>query len=207
MLAYFYSCLRCNLVFPALEPQSACPGCQGEVELQATRSLAPEIQGSRQEVLPPRRVVLDNLRSAWNVGAVFRTAEAAGFQHIHLCGITPTPPHPGIAKTALGAEQALLWSYHPNVLELVHHLRNQGWQLWALETSGQPWTPGEPAPDHPLVLVIGNERTGVHPWVLQACHRVVSIPMRGRKRSLNVAVAFGVVAFWSVGGWREEHRR
>ncbi len=153
--------------------------------------------GKAREVLqPPVRAVLDNLRSAWNVGALFRTADAAGFQHLHLCGITPTPPHEGIAKTALGAEQAVPWSYHPDAVALLQHLRQEGWTLWALETEGEPWRLDMPVPDAPLVVVVGSERAGIDPHALALCHRVVTLPMRGVKRSLNVAVAFGILAFW-----------
>ncbi len=196
--ARFYRCTGCRLRFPALEVLAHCPRCGGTVELRATRVLEPEPLGRRQEAQPPRCAVLDNLRSAWNVGAIFRTADAAGLAHLHLCGITPTPPHEGIAKTALGAEHALPWSYHPDALEVVTRLRQEGWMLWALETGGTPWHPREQPPEGPLALVVGNERTGIDPEVLDRCHRVVTIPMRGRKRSLNVAVAFGTVALWST---------
>jgi len=165
--------------------------------LQEEKWLHEERMEKARDVLqPPVRAVLDNLRSAWNVGSLFRTADAAGFQHLHLCGITPTPPHEGIAKTALGAEQVVPWSYHPDAVDVLERLRQEGWTLWALETEGEPWHLDMAVPDTPLAVVVGNERAGIDPHALALCHRVVTLPMRGVKRSLNVTVAFGILAFW-----------
>ncbi len=166
--------------------------------LQVEKQLHKErmTEKTRDVLQPPVRAVLDNLRSAWNVGSLFRTADAAGFQHLHLCGITPTPPHEGIAKTALGAEQVVPWSYHPDAVDVLERLRWEGWTLWALETEGEPWHLDMAVPDTPLAVVVGNERAGIDPHALALCHRVVTLPMRGVKRSLNVTVAFGILAFW-----------
>ena len=205
--AYFYHCETCGLGFPSLEPLERCPRCAGVVRLRSTRLLPSEAEreGYANPLQPPVVGVVDNVRSAWNVGGLFRVADAAGLSHLYLCGITPVPPHPGIAKTALGAEEAVPWSYHPDAVDLVKTLRQQGWTLWALETEGATtcWHPSLPRPEKPLALVVGNERAGVTPQVLELCQQVLYVPMRGRKRSLNVTAAFAVVAM-GLGGCPEE---
>lgn len=143
-------------------------------------------------------VLLDNLRSAFNVGSILRTADGAGCAHAYLCGISATPDNPKVAKTGLSAEFAVPWSYHPNGLDLAHTLVNAGKCLWALEggpraepiTAALPVTPGAP-----LVLIAGNELAGVDPAILALCERTVYLPMVGFKRSLNVAVAAGIALY------------
>ena len=161
---------------------------------------------SRQESKPSLFVIealLDNVRSAWNVGSMFRTADGAGIRHIHLAGFTPTPEHPKVAPTALGAEKTIPWTYHLNSLDIAIALKEQGWALWALEDNpgGVNLQPGSifefhPQPgDSPVLLIVGNEVFGVDPGLLELCDRVLWIPMLGHKRSLNVAVAFGVAVY------------
>ncbi|GAB4581216.1 MAG: hypothetical protein Fur0022_39630 [Anaerolineales bacterium] len=129
---------------------------------------------------------------------MFRTADGAGLSHLYLCGYTSTPENPKVGKTALGAEQALTWSYHPNGLEIAQTLRAEGKRLIALE-GGERAEPifHLPPTDHtlPIVLVVGNEVAGVDPGILAVCDQVVSIPMMGVKESLNAAVAFGVAVY------------
>jgi tRNA G18 (ribose-2'-O)-methylase SpoU len=152
--------------------------------------------------LPARNLTLallvDNVRSTFNVGSIFRCADGAGVAHLYLCGVTPTPAHRKVAKTALGAQESVGWSYHTNAVDLAAQLKATGWQLWALEESpaAESLFAVQPGPaDNRLVLVIGNEVTGVDPGVLARCDRTLSIPMRGAKRSLNVAIAFGIAAY------------
>ncbi len=141
---------------------------------------------------------LDNIRSAWNVGSIFRSADGAGFSRVHLCGISPTPQYPGVAKTALGAEQCLPWEYASDGVALARRLLEEGCHLWALEQDERA-EPLEAVRDQipvgRLALVVGNEVCGVDPGIIERCQRVVYLPMRGGKRSLNVAVAFGIAAF------------
>lgn len=142
--------------------------------------------------------VLDNMRSIYNVGSMFRTADGAGIAHLYLCGTTPTPEHPRLAKTALGAENTVSWSYHRNALDLVKLLKAEGHTLVALEggdTAQGLFSGGGDTPRSPLAFVVGNEVTGVDPGVLSECDTVFSIPMLGQKESLNVTVAFGVAAY------------
>ncbi len=193
--------VTCGFRFPA--PLSAhrarwCPKC-GAPTLAATPC---QPSGQASESLPPRGVqveaLLDNLRSAYNVGAIFRSADAAGVRRLHLCGITPTPEQPAVAKTGLGAQVKQPWIYHLNSLQTVEELKRQGCLIWALETGRRSmplFSAPLPDPERIIVLVIGNEVTGVDPVVLALCDRIVSLPMAGSKESINVAVAFGVAAY------------
>ncbi|MCS6828592.1 MAG: RNA methyltransferase [Caldilinea sp.] len=191
----------CRFRFPAAEAQmrnGRCPWCGEPVILlrhlpTPVERMAPEVDALRSTL--PFAAVLDNVRSAFNVGSIFRSADGAGLRHLYLCGVTPTPDHGKVVKTALGAERSVRWSHHRNAVALAHRLRNEGWTLWALETDADAASIFEvEAPPTPFALVVGNEVTGVDPDLLALCERCISIPMAGRKRSLNVATAFGVAA-------------
>ncbi|MBN1666343.1 MAG: TrmH family RNA methyltransferase [Anaerolineales bacterium] len=139
---------------------------------------------------------MDNIRSGWNVGAMFRTADGLGGGRMHLCGITPTPEQPQVAKTALGAEKTVTWVYASNAVKHCQKLQQQGYVIWALEDTPEAEAifglQGEHLVCERRVLVVGNEVTGVDPAILALCERVLAIPMLGAKRSLNVAVAYGI---------------
>jgi 23S rRNA (guanosine2251-2'-O)-methyltransferase len=145
---------------------------------------------------PHLHLILDNLRSSYNVGSLFRTADGAGVGQIHLCGITPTPAQPKVAKTALGAEKSVHWRYHRNALHAADLLQAQGYALWALEIHPNALSILDAPVAGPLALIIGNEVTGVDPELLARCERVVEIPMLGHKRSLNVASAAAIAIYW-----------
>ena len=147
----------------------------------------------------PVVLVLDNVRSLHNVGAVFRTADAFALEKICLCGVTGRPPHREITKTALGSTESVAWDYTPTTLEAAQALRAQGYQLVAVEqtTASVPLPQFRPAPGRPLALVLGNEVLGVDDEVLALCEAAVEIPQLGTKHSLNVGVAAGVV-LWDV---------
>jgi tRNA G18 (ribose-2'-O)-methylase SpoU len=113
-----------------------------------------------------------------------------------LCGITPTPDHPKVAKTALGAQESVPWRYHRNALHAADWLHAQGFALWALEIHADAVSILDAPMRRPLVLVIGNEVTGVDPALLSRCERVIALPMLGRKRSLNVASAAAIAIYW-----------
>lgn len=149
--------------------------------------------------------VLDDIRSRWNVGAIFRTADAAGFAGLILAGITATPPSPMVAKTALGAQDMVPWSYRASVLAALGELRDDGRELIALELTGDAEPVFEHVPPERGALVLGNEVAGVSAEALALCRRRVAIPMAGRKGSLNVAVAFGVAAFALTRAWRARY--
>lgn len=142
-------------------------------------------------------VILDNIRSRENVGSIFRTADGAGVAKIYLCGITPQPPHGKISKTALGAETLVPWEYHKQTWQLLKKLRANGKLLVALEQTKDSiniFKLGSIV-HRPLALVIGNEVKGIGPKILKYCDKKISIPMYGKKESLNVAVAAGVALY------------
>lgn len=198
----------CRFRFPApAGPDEGlqCPECGGPTAFVgqpfAARSprAARSPQSSPGSAAPIVEALLDNIRSVFNVGAMFRTADGAGLRHLHLCGITATPKHPKVAKTALGAEHATPWTRYRNALDAAQRLQEQGAQLWALERQEGSQSLFSAAPrdaDAPIVLVVGNERAGIDPQLLERCDRVQHIPMAGMKESLNVAIAFGVAAYY-----------
>ena len=157
------------------------------------------IQGSAGEPTPGIErlefvVLLDNIRSAWNVGSIFRTADGCGVRHVYLCGITATPPRPDIAKTALGAERALSWDYHAYPESALKHAMAAGYTPVALENEASATVDEFDWPKR-VCLVVGNEVAGVSIEIMHSKPRLVSIPMIGVKNSFNVAVAFGIAAY------------
>jgi tRNA G18 (ribose-2'-O)-methylase SpoU len=142
----------------------------------------------------PLAVLVDNVRSLWNVGSIFRTADACGVSELVLTGITGCPPQPRIAKTALGAERAVAWSYRADPLQALDGLLRLGYTAVALETSARARSVECFEWPERTCLVVGNEVAGVTPRLLDSCEHHVAIPMLGVKESLNVAVAFGIVA-------------
>ncbi len=144
----------------------------------------------------PLIVVLDNLRSAYNVGSIFRTCECAGIQKLILCGITPCPPHKSIEKTALGTTKTLPWEYELSVLSTIEKLKKEGFTVASLEITDKSIPVYEVKKEFfPLALIIGNEVYGVSEAVLEASDLVLEIPLYGKKESLNVAVSAGIAIF------------
>jgi tRNA G18 (ribose-2'-O)-methylase SpoU len=149
-------------------------------------------------VLPAMEVLLDNIRSIYNVGSIFRTADGAGISRLHLCGITPTPDNPRLKKTALGADAAVPWIHHLDGCAAAAGLKARGMRLWALEGGERSEPIQECVPDsdgRAVALVVGNEVSGVDPEILHQCDKILSIPMQGVKTSLNTAVAFGIAVY------------
>jgi tRNA G18 (ribose-2'-O)-methylase SpoU len=147
----------------------------------------------------PVMVVLDNIRSMHNVGSVFRTADAFLLQGIYLCGYTPRPPHRDIHKTALGATETVHWQYVPTTMEAVQQLKQEGYQVFAVEQveNSIPLHRFDVAAHYPLAVVFGNEVTGVEGEVLKLCDGSIEIPQLGMKHSLNISVAAGIV-LWEL---------
>lgn len=204
MVFRFFQCNNpaCRLRYPAVDPAidgSLCPRCGDSALLVAQQtSLADALAGPIPNLAaPPFVAVLDNLRSAWNVGSIFRAADGAGLTHIHLCGVCPTPDNPKVTKTALGAEHSLPWSWHANILDLLDALHQDQYTIWALENSPSAVDVYElTAPiNGKLALIAGNEIAGIDPAALAQCDAVWRLPMAGRKGSLNVAVAFGAAVY------------
>jgi tRNA G18 (ribose-2'-O)-methylase SpoU len=146
----------------------------------------------------PLVVVLDNVRSLHNVGSIFRTSDAFRIQAIYLCGITATPPHSEIHKTALGAEDAVAWRYFENTLDALDELRRQHYTLVAVEQAVDSHPPQHLLPDDASYAVIfGHEVRGVSQEVIDRCDRCIEIPQVGTKHSLNVSVVAGIV-LWEI---------
>jgi tRNA G18 (ribose-2'-O)-methylase SpoU len=153
--------------------------------------------GAAYEAIPrlPVSILLDDVRSMYNVGAFFRTADAAAVEKLYLCGITAYPPKRAITKTALGAEQTVAWERSPDGAVVLRELRTRGYETAAVETSLHSVDLFDWRPRFPVCLIFGHEVEGVRPDVLALCDTHVRIPMLGRKHSLNVATAGGVVVY------------
>jgi 23S rRNA (guanosine2251-2'-O)-methyltransferase len=143
----------------------------------------------------PVLLVLDNIRSMMNTGSVFRTADAFLLEGIYLCGITATPPHREIHKTALGATESVHWQYFEDTSQAIARLKENGYQVLALEqTAGSVKLQDfQPVPGQKYALVFGHEVRGVGEEVLQLCDGCLEIPQFGTKHSLNVSVTAGMV--------------
>ena len=148
----------------------------------------------------PIAVLLDNVRSMYNVGAVFRTADAFLIDHILLTGITGRPPHPEISKTALGAEESVDWGYEEDSVSAVRSLKEQGWKICVLEQAHDsiPLQEFRRKEGEKYVLVAGNEVSGVNQEILNMADVVLEIPQHGVKHSLNVSVSVGI-GLWQLG--------
>ena len=143
----------------------------------------------------PLVVVLDEVRSLHNIGSVFRTSDAFLVNRIYLCGITATPPHPEMHKTALGAEDSVAWTYKKHTLEAVEELHNEGYTVLAIEqVEGSTMLDNLSLDsDKKYAIVMGNEVKGVQQEVVNACDGCIEIPQYGTKHSLNVSVTTGIV--------------
>jgi tRNA G18 (ribose-2'-O)-methylase SpoU len=151
----------------------------------------------------PVTVLLDNVRSLYNVGAFFRTADAVRAESIVLAGITPTPDDPRIAKTALGAERSVSWSKTADPAAAIDHLRSRGLEIAAIETSLHAVDLFDWHPRFPVCIVFGHEVDGIPPALLERCDVHVRIPTLGSKGSINVATAGGVVLYELLRKYRD----
>jgi len=148
-------------------------------------------------------VILDNIRSAHNVGSIFRTADAFGITEIYLCGTSPTPidkfnrPRKDIAKVSLGAEKTVPWRYFSSSLRAVNILRKKGVKILSIEQNegSVDISDIKMYQSADIALVFGNEVDGVSPKILRVSDKIFEIPMRGKKESLNVSVTFGIVVY------------
>lgn len=143
----------------------------------------------------PVSVLLENVRSLYNVGGFFRTMDAAGCERLYLSGITGRPPKRAISKTALGAEETVLWEPAPDAPGLIARLRARGYEIAAVETSVHAIDLFDWQPAYPVCLLFGHEVDGLSAELLERCDTHVRVPMLGRKHSLNVATAGGVVIY------------
>ena len=153
------------------------------------------VEQFREATKLPLVVVLDDVRSMYNVGSVFRTSDAFRVEAVCLCGITSTPPSTEIHKTALGAEDSVSWRYFPSALEAVESLKADGYEVYSVEqahgsTMLQHFSP---ASEKKYAIVLGNEVKGVHQEVVDASDGCLEIPQFGTKHSMNVSVTAGIV--------------
>tara|TARA_B100000963_G_C22548510_1_gene635603 strand:- start:9 stop:542 length:534 start_codon:yes stop_codon:yes gene_type:complete len=157
------------------------------------------VEGFKAAKKSPLIVILDNVRSLNNVGSIFRSADAFRIQHIYLCGITATPPHKDIQKTALGSTEAVDWSYAKDTLEVVEKLQSVNVKVMAIEQAENATLLQDFYPNNQSIyaLVFGHEVKGVNQAVVNQCDGVIEIPQFGTKHSLNIAVSGGVV-LWDL---------
>lgn len=202
-----YECVSptCKFRFPVvnsteLKSAAVCPLC-GFPTLLVEISVQPQLRPAPKSHTRSQihiEVLVDNLRSANNIGTIFRTSDAVGIDQIYLCGVSPVPPHPAITKTSLGAEDHVLWSHCRNAIDLLLEKRKAGYLILALE-GGADSVPlfniDHPPIQMPIILVIGNEIAGVDPGILRLCDRRLWIPMVGIKESLNVSIAYAIAVY------------
>lgn len=194
---------KCNFRFPAPNNSGIgvhCPKCKSETLIIHEINLNHEKQHENNGLQHVNKlcIVLDNIRSTFNVGAIFRSADGVGIKKIHLCGITPSPTNPKVHKTSLGSEFTVNYENHPNSVSLIKSMKENGYIIWALEKtsiSQSIFNYKISEFSKPTILVVGNEITGVDPDVLKLCDAHLHIPMVGIKNSLNVAIAFGIAVY------------
>lgn len=145
----------------------------------------------------PIIVVLENVRSAYNVGSVFRTADAFLLEAVYLCGYTAFPPHKEIRKTALGADETVTWKHFKKVVEALEDLRKQDYKIYSVEQAEDSHALQDITPGEKIAVVFGNEVTGVEQSTIALTDGCIEIPQLGMKHSLNVSVAAGVV-LWEL---------
>ncbi|MCK0161716.1 RNA methyltransferase [Allomuricauda sp. F6463D] len=163
-----------------------------------------DVASFKQADKSPIIIILDNVRSLNNIGSVFRTADAFLVQKIYLCGITATPPHKDIRKTALGATESVAWEYRKDTLELLTELQEDGVKILAVEQAEKAVMLNDYVinPKETVALVFGNEVKGVSQDVVSASDLILEIPQFGTKHSLNISVSTGVVV-WDI--WSKQN--
>jgi 23S rRNA (guanosine2251-2'-O)-methyltransferase len=201
-------CLSCGLRYPLAEGHSfgqRCPQCLGETQVKLKKEINTEPAVNDDKKIDQQHtlaVLVDNIRSAWNVGSILRSADGFGFTHAYLCGITPTPEQEAVQKTSLGAEDFVTWSQHKDAVKLVKGFKKEGWKVIALEEDKRAVSirPAKTIRDYltsakNIVLIVGSEVTGLDPELLDLADEIFYIPMHGQKRSFNVANAFSIAAY------------
>lgn len=193
----------CKFRFPVISIVSPrwCPKCKSKLlYIFSYKDESVNIQNSTKNNFSPQfSLVLDNIRSAYNVGSILRTLDGFVVRHIYFCGISPLPDNPKVSKTALGAENISNWSSHNNGLMLTKKLKHEGNCILGLEYCQKsiPITEvNKNVLNKPIVLIIGNELAGIDPDIRKVCDVLVHIPMYGKKSSFNVTVAFAIAAFY-----------
>jgi len=164
-------------------------------QLQNKELQRPDVVTYQASEKLPVIIILDNIRSGLNVGAIFRTCDAFAVEAIYLCGITVQPPHTEIMKTALGATESVRWSYFENINSALEEVREKSYSILAVEQTDESESLGDInlTSNFPFGLIFGNEMRGIAPEVLNQCDASIEIPQMGIKHSLNVATSAGIV--------------
>ncbi|MEN6445102.1 MAG: TrmH family RNA methyltransferase [Candidatus Cloacimonas sp.] len=176
----------------ALRKDSQIPLKEGNMNISAD----PHLRQKAKQIT----VICDNLRSVFNVGSIFRTCECLGIGQIILCGISPTPNHSNMPKTAMGTEKLVAWQYFDKTSEAIAFCHQTGLCVYALETLEKAKSVFETVYNLPLAIVIGNEALGIDPSFIELCDEFITLPQLGWKNSLNVGVATGITLYQILWG-------
>lgn len=191
---------ECRFRFPVeveIDRANRCPQCGAATDIAALPSQNSAIQ-TENPATPSFSALLDNIRSIHNVGSMFRSADGSGVRHLYLGGMTATPAHPKLGKAALGSQEFVKWSYALNGVDLAQRLKEEGHQLWGIEAAQEAesfFDADLAIGSQNITIIVGNERAGIDPGILLLCDRIFYLPMTGHKRTLNVAVTFGIVSY------------
>ena len=159
------------------------------------------IEEFKRATKTPITIILDNVRSAINVGSIFRTSDAFLIENIILCGITATPPDKEIRKAALGSTDSVKWEFFENTIDAVSRLKAEGYHIIGIEQADKSTMLNDiRLPNKPIAIIMGNEVTGVAQEVMDVCNTVIEIPQFGTKHSLNISVTSGIV-IWEL--WKK----
>lgn len=194
---------KCNLRFPDtcdLDVSIYCPICGSATLTQESIDLTKDCRDNiNWKPSNEFTLILDNVRSVYNVGAIFRTAVGLGLNQVYLCGITPTPKHKMFAKTSLGAETFINWEKSLNCVEQCKSLKKKGYQLISIESAAESISllkiKKKDLGDNKKAIIVGNEITGIDPKALSLSDLVISIPITGKNKSYNVTTALGIALF------------
>ncbi len=194
---------ECHLRMPtnlSVEIVELCPFCMNKMKPvgEPFQNSVPAASNT-ESASPIIHILLDNLRSVFNVGSIFRSANGAAVAHIYCCGTTPTPDHPKFIKSGLGAEETVSWTYSRNALNTTKMLITQGFHVVSLEISGNSDSifglSHQMLIHEKLLLVVGNEISGIDPEILSLSENRIHIPMLGTKTSLNVSIAAAIAMY------------
>ncbi len=194
---------HCRFRFPSnltIEVFQNCPLCKNKLQ-PVGKPFANQKKGNKPQIFSPQkiRLLLDNLRSTHNVGSIFRTANCASISHIYCCGTTPTPNHSKFSKSSLTADETISWSYERNSLDIVQGNKQEGCAVVSVEVADNATSVFANSlmkvRSGCILLVVGNEISGVDPMILDESDSVVYIPMLGTKTSLNVSIAAAIALY------------
>ncbi len=192
----------CGMRYPSPRDdprRHACPLCEGSIELVGSYNAPPPHRSDTRRSSSTVVAVLDNIRSALNVGTMLRSADGAALDHVYLGGLTAPVDNPKVIKTALGAEASVPVTSELDTFRCVDRLADEGYEIWALDATERSESLSSIAslPDR-LAFVVGNEIAGIDPAILGLADRHIHLSMHGQKSTLNVGVAFGIVAHWTT---------